>query len=290
MKTIMEKVISYKSASQNTFRMGAPLIPREHGAWVILYAPLLIGLAAAWPSPALSVVLLFIAVTGVYLARHAGSLLLRKSVHHVQANTRWLVIYLAIAAAGGLPLLIIYDHFELLALAGLVTVIYLLHLVIEKLPMRSRLLRAQWSELVGMTALTLTAPAAYITAGGQLDGMALCLWSGCALFFGSGVFHVRMLIFAAKEKKPLDASDRWRLGRGNLLYHTLLLVAVFFSASHLPLRSAILLWMGYLPVVVRAVDGTIMLSNVPPSFKKSGWFETGYALWFAVCFIGALHG
>ena len=51
--SIMEKVVSFKSDSHNTLHLGAPPIPREHGAWVILYAPLLIGLAAAWPPPAL---------------------------------------------------------------------------------------------------------------------------------------------------------------------------------------------------------------------------------------------
>jgi len=87
----------------------------------------------------------------------------------------------------------------------------------------------------------------------------------------------------------LGTADRWRLGWGNLLYHALLMVAVFFSASHLPVRSAMLLWLGFLPIVVRAVDGTITLSNIAPSFKKCGWIETGYALWFMLCFIGALH-
>ncbi|MEO6906619.1 MAG: hypothetical protein ABI210_01895, partial [Abditibacteriaceae bacterium] len=186
-------------------------------------------------------------------------------------------------------LLFLYNRFSLLPLAGLAAFIYLLHFAIGKMPTRNRLWRAQWSELVGMTALTLTAPAAYVAASGALDGMAWCVWSGCALFFGSGVVHVRMLLSAAKEKQELDAGDRWSLGWRNLLYHALLMVAVYFSAAHLPIRAAMLLWLGYLPVVIRAVDGTITLSNIAPSFKRSGWIETGYALWFALCFIAALH-
>lgn len=285
----MEKVVSFKSASQNTLRLGTPPIPREHGAWVILYAPFFIGLAAVWPPPALPAALLFLSISGIYLAHHTASALLRKNVRRAQENTLWLGMFSALIAAGGLPLLFFYNRFALLPLAGLAAFIYLLHSVIGKLPGRNRLWRAQWNELVGMTALTLTAPAAYVAAGGELGGMAWCLWSGCALFFGSGVLHVRMLLFAAKGKQELGAADRWRLGWVNLLYHALLMVAVFFSASHLPMRSALLLWLGFLPILVRAVDGTITLSNVAPSFKKSGWIETGYALWFMLCFIGALH-
>lgn len=285
----MEKVIASKRDQQNTIHSGATSIPREYGVWVMLYAPFLIGLATAWPPPALPAAFLFAAISGIYLAHSAVRIQLRNDTHHVQANRQRLGIYWAIVAVGGVPLLLIYDHLELLALAGLAAVIYLLHLVIEKLPLRNHLLRAQWSKLIGMTALTLTAPAAYLTAGGQLNGMALCLWSGCALFFGSGAFHMQMLIFAAKEKETIDAAARWRLGRSNLLYHALLMIAVYFSASHLPLRSAILLWLGFLPILIRAVDGIITLSSVTPSSKKIGWYEAGYALWFMLCFIGALH-
>jgi hypothetical protein len=109
------------------------------------------------------------------------------------------------------------------------------------------------------------------------------------LFFGSGVLHVRMQLFAAKEKQELTAADRWRLGRTNLIYHVLLVIAVFYSVSHLATRPALLVWLGFLPLWVRAVDGTISLSHIAPSFKKGGLLETGYALWFTLCFIAALH-
>jgi hypothetical protein len=270
-------------------KFGAPPIPHEHGAWVILYAPFLIGLAAAWPPPALPMALLFLAVSGVYLARHAAGLLMRQRARRDNNLAFWLGIYSLLGVAGVLPLLFLYDRFALLPLAGVAVFVFVLHSAILKLPMRNKLARAQWSEMVGMTALTLTAPAAYIAAGGALDGMALCLWAACAMFFGSGVLHVRMLLFAAKEKNELTNADRWRLGRANLFYHALLIIAVFFSVSHLSTRPALLVWLGFLPVLVRAVDGTISMSHEAPSFKKSGLVETGFALWFTLCFITALH-
>jgi hypothetical protein len=270
-------------------KLGAPPIPHEHGAWVILYAPFLIGLAAAWPPPALPAALLFLAATGAYLARHAAGLLMRKNARRDNSLVLWLGIYSSLTAVGVLPLLFFYDRLALLPLAGVAVFVFGLHALILKLPMRNKLARAQWSEMVGMTALTLTAPGAYIAAGGALDGMAVCLWVACAMFFGSGVLHVRMLLFAAKEKAELTNADRWRLGRANLIYHALLIVAVFFSVSHLSFRPAMLVWLGFLPVLVRAVDGTISLSHETPSFKKCGLVETGYALWFTLCFISALH-
>jgi hypothetical protein len=270
-------------------KLGAPPIPHEHGAWVILYAPFLIGLTVLWPPPALPMALLFIAATGAYLARHAASLLMRKSARRDNSLALWLGIYIALCVAGVLPLLIFYSRFALLPLAGVAVFVFVLHALVLKLPMRNKLARAQWSELIGMTALTLTAPGAYIAAGGALDSMALCLWATCSLFFGSGVLHVRMQLFAAKEKAELTAADRWRLGRANLIYHALLIVTVFSSVSHLSTRPALLVWLGFLPVLMRAVEGTISLSHIAPSFKKCGLIETGYALWFTLCFISALH-
>ncbi|MEO6907403.1 MAG: YwiC-like family protein, partial [Abditibacteriaceae bacterium] len=140
----MDKVVSFKSDSQNTLHLGAPPIPREHGAWVILYAPFLIGLAAAWPPPVLPATLLFVAITGVYLTRHALSILLQKNARHIQENVLWLGIYMMLTAAGGLPLLFLYNRFSLLPLAGLAAFIYLLHFAIGKMPTRNRLWRAQW--------------------------------------------------------------------------------------------------------------------------------------------------
>lgn len=270
-------------------KFSAPPIPHEHGAWVILYAPFVVGLAAVWPPPALEAALLFVAATAAYLARHAASLLMRKSARRDNNVALWLGIYLALVAVGVLPLLFFYGRVALLPLAGLAAFVFVLHAAILKLPMRDRLARAQWSELIGMTALTLTAPAAYIAAGGQLDSMAACLWVACSLFFGSGVLHVRMLLFAAKGKQELTAADRWLLGRANLIYHALLIVAIYFSVSHMPMRPALLVWLGFLPVLARAVEGTISLSHEAPSFKKCGLIETGYALWFTLCFISALH-
>jgi len=52
-------------------------VPHEHGSWVVLYAPLLIGLLAGGrPSPA-AAILLTLAATGAFLARNAAGLLVR---------------------------------------------------------------------------------------------------------------------------------------------------------------------------------------------------------------------
>jgi hypothetical protein len=50
-------------------KLGAPPLPHEHGAWVMLYAPMILAVAALWPAPALPVFCLCLATTGAYLAR-----------------------------------------------------------------------------------------------------------------------------------------------------------------------------------------------------------------------------
>src|SRR5260221_355224 len=53
----------------NRLAIGRPPIPHEHGAWVILYAPILLGFAAAGAVPALPFLLLVVTVTAAALRR-----------------------------------------------------------------------------------------------------------------------------------------------------------------------------------------------------------------------------
>ena len=268
-----------------TWTPDAAPMPREHGAWVILYGPMLVGLAAVGTLRFAPAVLVVLAVTGAYLARHAAALLLRRRGN---AGTRfWLGAYALTLAVGAVPLIGLYRRYDLLVIGGMVGVIFGAHAVL--MTWRGRLDRSLWGELLAVSALTLTAPAAVVAENGSLDGLAWRLWAICILYFSSSIFYVKMLLSAGKARSGLDSGVRWRLSRPCVLYHLLLAGIVGWISWRLGGVAGGLAVAGYLPVVVRALRGAAALSTKLPSLKRVGVGETLYAIWFAACLIAALR-
>ena len=53
------------------------LLPREHGAWMMLYTPFAVGAAVSYPMPIGPLLSLLVAYTSAYFAQNALGLLLR---------------------------------------------------------------------------------------------------------------------------------------------------------------------------------------------------------------------
>jgi|SRR5579884_1595026 len=268
-------------------RVGPPPIPHEHGAWVILYAPLLIALATAATLSIAPALFLLLAVTGIFMMREAAGLLMRR--RGKVGTPLWLAVYTALFAAGAVPLLV-YGFGPALAPIGLAAfVLFVLHSLLLLWPARKRLDRSQWGEILGVASLALTAPAGYVIAHGRLDTTAWLLWAVCTLFFSSAVFFVKMVLAAAKIKQEFDIHTRLKVGRNHLLYHALLLVAVIMTAISLGAHTGILLVVAFTPILVRALYGWTRLSNRLPPLKRAGVLETVYSLWFAGFLLAALR-
>lgn len=274
------------NAVVSDLRLGRPPIPHEHGAWVILYAPLLIALAATPPFALAPSLLLILAVTGLFLAREAAGLLLRRRGQ--EGTALWLGVYLALALAGALPLVLVYRRLALLPIGLLVIGLFTLHALLLLWPARKRLDRSQWGEILGVGALALTAPAACVVAGGALDSRAWMLWAACVLYFSSSIFFVKMLLAAVKVRGDFGWPERWRIGRDNLLYHVLLLIGTVILAARFGGGSGLLVAIAYLPTLFRAFRGWATLSNKLPPLKRVGLAETCYSLWFMGFFLAAL--
>jgi hypothetical protein len=251
---------------------------------------MVLGLVLAWPLRWVPVLLLVSCVTGLFLARHVAALLLRQRGKQSRTrHQRWLACYLAMAAAGGLPLLVVFHCFGLLPLAAIAACLFAVHSALQRGPGGKRLDRSQWGEILAVAALTLTAPAAYVVAGGTQQAVAWCLWTVCILYFSSGVFHVKMLLAAAKVKGAFNARAQWHVARDNLLYHVLLVVVLSFTLAHLGGQAAMLAALAFAPIIVRGLWSAATLSNKLPSLKRVGLTETMYAIWFVVSFSLALR-
>jgi hypothetical protein len=266
--------------------VGTAPMPQEHGAWVVLYAPLLIGIALARPWRPAAQICLFLAVTGAFLARGPSVQLLKR--RDTARSTFWLGVYGAMLLAGALPLLLVWRRWELLTIGGLAAIVFGAHALLQVLPARRRLDRSQPGEILSVLGLTLTAPAAFVAANGTLDGYGVCLWIICALYYAGGILNVKMNLTAVRLKRPLTAADRLRVGAPNLVYHALLGVMTLAFLFMDPARGSIFLVLAYAPAIARATVDTLRVSHRLPAMKKLGWREAILSVWFVGCTIGAL--
>lgn len=263
--------------------MGRPPIPREHGAWVILFAPLVVGLAVSDRFEAIPALLLIVAVTAAFLARFAADLVLRR-----RASARWLVVYGGVLALSVAPLLAVYHRGSLVILGAGVAVLFGIHAALTARPTRKRFDRTAAGELLAVAALVSTGPAAVIVERGALDSTALTLWLICAHFFAGGVLHVNMFLEAAKVRGAFTREDRARVSRPSLHYHLFFCTAFPLACTlSLGLAGTTIAALGALPAVVRAFRGIATVSNTLPPLKRIGLLESASAAWFCACLIAA---
>lgn len=267
-------------------RFALPL-PREHGAWVMLYVPLLVGLIAARAALPVALLLIF-AVTGAFLAQDGLRLLARRRAG--RGTLLWFGVYSTVALAGGLPLLLFYGFTDLLILGGIAAVLLAVQAVLLLIPAKKRLDRSQWGELLAVPALTMTAPAAFIVGDGRLSAAAWWSWAVCALFFSSGILNVKMLLASARYRKGMTSAERLRIGRGNLGFHAAVAVTAAVSAFAWPGGTVgMLLAAAFAPAVVRAFYRWAKMDGTLPPLKRVGMQESVVALWFGAFAAAALR-
>lgn len=250
------------------------MLPKEHGSWAVLIAPVVVGFAAAGGG-APGVILLFsCAALGGFLLRPP----LQALVSGKQEAGVWpsLLAYGCLAVAGALPLILGYARWGLLAFAAPAGVLLAIDLYVH----RGRRSFSLWTELSGIAMLCLGAPAAYYTAHGALSSDAWFAWALSVLFFSGPVFHVKMA--ALQHRASIDrslAEELEGMKRASLTYHSLVLMAVVAAA-----------WLALVPVLAPlpfalALAKTWSRAVSPPAkvnFQRLGYQEVGYSLVFAL--------
>ena len=253
-------------------------IPREHGAWAVLYAPLIIGAASVGRFD-VEILIFWVAVTAFFLARHPLSKLARlRAVGPIDADKfhywmHWFVVYLGVGLAATVPLLFYYKLWYLIPLGGVSALVLMAHLYLSTKRAERRLL----GEFLGVAGLTLTAPGAYYVMQARLDDVGFLLWFWNLLYFTSGIFYVKMRVgcFAGKP----DA-------------HRLLWQCAFY---HLVLLCLILTWVwwgwvselflfAFLPIVVRAFAG-MLIRRRGLNLKRIGYTEVGFTVIFVISLV-----
>ena len=199
-------------------------LPQDHGSWVFILSPLLIGLFAG-KHFTLASINLIIAAMGAFLIRQPVSIAVkaysgRRSRADLPATRFWMLVYgivilLALAE-------LIYLGFALvlwLAIPGIPVFIWHLYLVSK----RAERKRAG-VEILATGTLALAAPAALWIGQGSYDPVGWALWilvwlqSAASIVYAYLRLEQRVLPTKGDEVEVSESSAHWKMGTRALQY------------------------------------------------------------------------
>jgi hypothetical protein len=248
-------------------------VPREHGAWAMLFVPLVTGVLVAWSFP-LRVLVFGLSATLLFIARESSASWWRahrKGERRAEALER-LIIYLGLGGLSIAPLLFI-DRLYLLVPLGLAA---LLLLAVNAEQAAKRVDRTIFGEILAIAGLTMTAPAAHYVALGEWQPAAFWLWLLSSLYFVSSVFYVRLRVNLINPRREAERKIAWRRCAS---YHAfLLLLLLLLTASD---RLSLFALAAFAPAVTRA-----FWSLIKPigqlNLKRLGMLEIIYSVVFLI--------
>ena len=195
-------------------------IPQDHGSWVFLLSPLLIGLFAGGNWSSASVFLIIAALAG-FLIRQPTTILVkiytgRRSRRDLSAAFFWISIYTIIGMlALGALILLGFQYILLLGLPGILVFAWYLYLVSQ---------RSERHKIgVGIVAsgvLALNAPAAYWVGVNWPDPRGWWLFILIWLQSAASIVYAYLRLNQRNLPEITSLSTRISLGRRALLYTT----------------------------------------------------------------------
>jgi hypothetical protein len=208
-------------------------IPAEHGAWVFLFSPLLIGLAIGGLSrgslPLVS------ALLAVFLIRQPLTILVkvlsgRRHKKDLYPAVIWLIIYSVILIVSLVVLILLKYQFILyLAVPAIPVFIWHLWLVSKRAERRQRLI-----EIVAGGVLALAAPAAFWVGLERYAPLGWLLW-GLVWLQVAGTIQTAYLRLHQRQLRELPPRSELlllllRMSAPALLFNTILFIAVVILA------------------------------------------------------------
>ena len=240
-------------SKQNLFLRHVAL-PSDHGSWVFLLSPLLIGLFAG-NSWSLAAVFLVIASLAAFLIRQPVTIAVkvysgRRGRRDLYASWFWVGVYGLIGLLGIIGL--VWQGFAylfILALPGIPVFAWHLYLVSKRAERRQI-----GVEIVGSGVLSMAAPAGYWIGVGTLDPIGWLLLALTWLQSAASIVYAYLRL----EQRELDPVPeiriRLKMGRRSLLYTTFNLVFVILLSAFNVVSS--LLFIPYALQWVEAIWGT----------------------------------
>lgn len=201
-------------------------LPQDHGSWVFIFSPLLIGLFAGGRFTLASLSLV-VASVAAFLIRQPITVAVkaysgRRAKSDLPAARFWIIVYGVII---------------LISLTGLICAGfgYLLYLAIPGVPVfawhlwlvSKREERRQVNvEIIATGVLSLAAPAAYWVGIGHYDPRGWWLWILVWLQTAASIVHAYLRLEQRDHAEDLERAELWKMGMRAFVYTTFNLVLV----------------------------------------------------------------
>jgi YwiC-like protein len=193
-------------------------LPQDHGSWVFILSPLLIGLFVGVNFTPASFNLV-IAALGAFLIRQPVTVAIkaysgRRPRTDLPAARFWTVVYgliilLALAELANLG----FAYVFYLAIPGLPVFAWHLYLVSRRAERKQA-----GVEILATGALSLAAPAAYWVGIGHYDPLGWALWLLTWLQSAASIVYAYLRLKQREQTKSPESSEGWRMGKRALQY------------------------------------------------------------------------
>ena len=195
-------------------------LPSDHGSWVFLLSPLLIGIFAgeSWSTATL---FLIIAAMAAFLIRQPLTIVVkvysgRRNRRDLPAAWFWIGVYSLIGAVGLAGLILQgFQFIFILALPGVPVFTWHLYLVSQRAERRQ-----MGVEIVASGVLALVAPAGYWLGPGWADPTGWLLFMLCWLQSAASIVYAYLRLIQRELNAVPGVKDRLKLGRRALIYTT----------------------------------------------------------------------
>ncbi len=201
-------------------------LPQEHGAWIFLLSPLVIGIVAGKQVHGATLALV-VCTLALFLLRQPATILVkiyagRRPRTEISIARLWFSIYSLIALiAGGILIGLGYGYLSILILPGAGIFAWHLWLV------RHRAERRQAGvEILASGVLALTAPAAFWIGVGAYEPQGWWLWGLTWAQGAASIVYAYLRLEQREWPRLLSRSERWRQGWAAAAFVTFNLVSV----------------------------------------------------------------
>ncbi len=216
-------------------------LPSDHGSWVFLLSPLLIGLFIGGRWTVASIFLIIAALAAFLLRQPLGIVVKvysgRRSRRDLPAAWFWVVVYASIGILAVIGLILQgFAYLLTLAIPGILVFSWHLYLISKRAERRQA-----GVEIVASGVLALTAPAAYWIGIGTYNLTGWLLWILIWAQSAASIVYAYLRLEQRQLTSVPDRQKRLKMGRRSLLYSTfnfitiLILSFLRISPSLLPL-------------------------------------------------------
>lgn len=257
-------------------------LPSDHGSWIFLLSPLLIGffVGGHWSSASL---LLTVAALSASLLRQPAATIVkaysgRKSRKDLPLAYFWFILYGFIGAGAVTGLVILgYSYILWLALPGIA--VFGWHLLLVS----RRAERHQMGvDIIASGSLALAAPAGYWVSVGQPDPTGWWLWGMVWFQVAASIVYAFLRLEQRKLKEIPPTKTRWQMGNRALTYSSFnLLVVILFSVLGWQPQW---LWLPYLIQWLEVLGG-IQNPAVQAKPAQIGFRQLAVSILFTIVFI-----